>query len=292
MLVDDSRASFGFACWSGDPGPMTVAHRHDDVEINLAGRDVDYLLNGARLTIPAGHAGVFWGSRPHQLVDVAEGTRVTWLTVPLNEFLSWDLPHSFVAALLRGDLIVAGGPPTGLGGDFARWEADAKSGSEFALGTSRLEVQAFLRRVSSTAKAAGTRSPNPSARAGLESVASMVAFIASRFGHPISVADVSASAHVQPSYAMALFKRVVGVTIGTYITQCRIAEAQRLLIATDLAVSGIASTAGFGSTSQFYDRFHHVCGMSPSAFRRSNSLRDDVLEAARPATEVCDPGGA
>lgn len=263
---------------------MTVAHRHDDVEINVADRDVDYLLSGSRLTIPAGRAGIFWGSRPHQLVDVAGGTRVTWLTVPLNEFFAWDLPAEFVAALLRGDLIVADSSPSALGADFARWEADLESGSEFAAGTSRLEVHAFLRRVSSASKAASISPQQASSGGGLESVATMVAFIAARFADPITVQAVSESAHVQPSYAMAVFKRIVGVSIGAYITQCRVAEAQRLLIATDLSVTGVASSAGFGSTSQFYDRFQRACGVSPAVYRRQsahrqNALRDSALDA-------------
>lgn len=303
LVVDSSRESFGFACWSGDPGPMVGAHRHDDIEINVADQRLDYLLGGARLSIPAGRAAVFWAARPHQLVHVAEGTRVTWLTVPLALFLSWRVPSSFVTALLHGDLIVPDSPPGRLGADFARWEDDTRSGSDFALETSRLEVNAFLRR--SSAMAHGPEARHDAARhegptrgalgsaldGALDSAATMAACIATRFAEPLTVRDVTTTAHVQPSHGMTLFKRIVGLTIGEYMTQCRVAEAQRLLISTGLSVGEIAPTAGFGSPSQFHERFRRATGLSPAAYRRQNPLRDaGAASASDPAADLPGTG--
>ena len=268
MHIDGSRHTFGLACWHGDPGPMTVAHRHDDIELNIADRELGYLLNGERMTIPAGRVGMFWAARPHQLIDVAAGTRVTWLTVPLPEFLGWGLPDGVATAFVQGRMLIPDVAPDEAGARFAQWSEDSAGHSEFVARTAGLEVQAFLRRLSLAPDAAASR---PRARAGaVEGVAVMAAFVAARSADQIRIADVAASAHLAPSYAMALFKRTVGISIGSYLVQCRVAQAQRLLLTTRRPVGDIAMAAGFGSHSQFHERFRAACGTTPAAYRRGN----------------------
>ena len=58
------------------------------------------------------------------------------------------------------------------------------------------------------------------------------------------------------------------ITIGEYLAQCRVAEAQRLLISTRATTRDIALRSGFGSTSRLYERFGRDVGMSPGAYRR------------------------
>lgn len=67
-----------------------------------------------------------------------------------------------------------------------------------------------------------------------------------------------------PSHAMTVFRRTVGVTLGQYVTMCRVAEAQRLLLTTSLRVTEIAEEAGFGS----YEHVSSACGMTPREYRR------------------------
>ncbi|ARC56424.1 Melibiose operon regulatory protein [Frondihabitans sp. 762G35] len=281
MLIDTTRPSFGFSCWNDETGPMTVAHQHDDIEFNLAERDLAYLLGGRRVTLPAGSVAGFWAARPHQLVEVPEGARVTWLTIPLDVFLSWSLPEPFVAAVVSGDLVAQEprGPVPELVARFAGWSVDLASGDDFLRDTAKLEIEAFVRRLSRTAvtsrptpAAAGARAPDPRGP-GTESLAhaaGMARFLAQNFARPLTVEDVAAAAHVHPSHAMAVFRRVTGTSIGAYLAQCRVAEAQRLLIATAEPIGDIAHLAGFGSQSQFYDRFRAACGTTPAAYRREH----------------------
>lgn len=65
-----------------------------------------------------------------------------------------------------------------------------------------------------------------------------------------------------------MFRRTVGVTLGQYVTMCRVAEAQRLLLTTSLRVTEIAEAAGFGSLSSFYEHVSAACGMTPREYRR------------------------
>jgi AraC-like DNA-binding protein len=96
----------------------------------------------------------------------------------------------------------------------------------------------------------------------------MASYVSMNFREPLSVADVAAVVHLHPSTAAAVFRRDMGVTIGEYLAQCRVAEAQRLLISSRATTSDIALRAGFGSTSRFYERFSRDAGMPPAAYRR------------------------
>ncbi|PCN49155.1 AraC family transcriptional regulator [Curtobacterium sp. 'Ferrero'] len=270
--------SFGFAAEVDEPGPMTSAHRHDDVELNVGDADVTYLLSGTRTRIPAHRVAVFWAARPHQLIDVEPGTHVSWLTVPLPAFLAWGLPDPFVSSLLAGRLVIprAVDDPGGAGDlvdRFARWSRELGGPSAFVDRTARLEVEALVRRISLSEDAGRTTAPP--VPGSTERVAAMAAFVAGHFAEPVGVADVAAHVHLHPGHAMALFKRVTGTSIGGYLAQCRLAEAQRLLVSSRLPVTDVALAAGFGSTSQFYERFRAAVGTTPSAYRRRTASVDD-----------------
>ncbi len=269
--------SFGFAAEVDEPGPMTAAHRHDDVELNVGDADVTYLLSGTRTRIPADRVAVFWAARPHQLIDVTPGTHVSWLTVPLPVFLAWGLPDRFVSSLLGGRLVVPHALDDDGAGDlavrFARWSRELGGTSAFADRTARIEVEALVRRISVSEDLGRTTAP--AVPATTERVAAMAAFVAGHFAEPVGVAEVAAHVHLHPGHAMALFKRVTGTSIGGYLAQCRLAEAQRLLVSSTMPVTDVALAAGFGSTSQFYARFRAAVGTTPSAYRRRIASVDD-----------------
>lgn len=289
----------------GAPPAMLSMHRHDDVEINLVldGR-LHYLFGGQSLTIDEGEIAVFWAAQPHGLVDSRTGD-MCWLHVPFAQFLSWGLPESQTAPLLGAQPLIThapelarriahmaeqwgreiegsepGGPPgTGAadGPDGAgagdRSSADEPAGSaadgvEIAL----LEIQAAVRRV---LRASSRANPEPPTDGGgsvpaerLRQVSAMAQCVRDRHRSELRIADIAASVHLTPSHAMTVFRRTVGVTLGEYVTMCRVAEAQRLLLTTSLRVTEIAGAAGFGSLSSFYEHVTAACGMTPREYRR------------------------
>jgi AraC-like DNA-binding protein len=66
---------------------------------------------------------------------------------------------------------------------------------------------------------------------------------------------------------MALFRQTCGLTIVEYLTQYRVAAAQRLQATTDAGPLEIALEAGFGSASRFYAAFRCLCSKSPCSYR-------------------------
>ncbi len=271
---------------SGPPPVMSRAHRHDDIEMNLVltGRLV-YLFGGRHLEVCAGQIAIFWGATPHQLIHslTDPGGETSWAHIPLSTVLSWGLPADHLGALLRTEPILARVEDIGrdVGPLFSSWEEDLAS--DLPGGIALLEAHAVLRRVLRRHRMDGSlpASGTVAQSASVPAVTEMAQYAASRFREPITAADVAAASHLNPSYAMTLFRDTVGVTLGTYLLRCWIAEAQRLLITTSLTTTEVADAAGFGSQSSFYEQFSKICGGPPASYRR---LRRDQLEHGRTRT--------
>lgn len=280
----------------GAPPAMLSMHRHDDVEINLVldGR-LHYLFGGQSLTIGEGEIAVFWAAQPHGLVDSRTGD-MCWLHVPFAQFLSWGLPESQTAPLLAAQPLITRAPElarriahmaeqwgreiegsevgdpvgegTAEGDDDGPDDAADADGLEIAL----LEIQAAVRRVLRASSRATPALPADGAGSvpaeRLRQVSAMAQFVRDHHRSELRIADVAAAVHLTPSHAMTVFRRTVGVTLGQYVTMCRVAEAQRLLLTTSLRVTEIAEEAGFGSLSSFYEHVSAACGMTPREYRR------------------------
>jgi AraC-like DNA-binding protein len=239
---------------------MARAHRHDDVELLLP-LDGSATLEhaGERHELTDRSCAVFWAGQPHRVIDHDEGMTVAWLTVPLVDVLAWSLPAAFTGGLLRAGLITFEAPPA-LEAAMEVWQRDV--GSSAALtGAVRLEAHAWLLRASTFGNASAPMRSHDASTV-------MASYVSMNFRRPLAVADIAAVAHMHPSTAAAVFRRDMGVTIGEYLAQCRIAEAQRLLISSKGTTSEVALRSGFGSTSRLYERFVRDTGMPPGAYRK------------------------
>lgn len=268
-----------------------------------------YLFGGTAVEIRPGQIGLFWAAMPHRLIDCPTNWRayVSWLHLPLDLVLQWGLPEDAVSRLLRGLPIISDtgagpGAPAGRGlpeaGDFARWATDLANGSADLREIALLEIQAAIRRLvhdlgeGRPGRAPASRAPEASVprartdepswdegadRSGARAdvgepvrhAAAMARHAATYFREPIGPSDVASVVPLHPNYAMTVFRTVVGMTLGEYLTQCRIAEAQRLLITTGATTAEIAAASGFGSQSAFYAAFTKTCGLAPGAYRRT-----------------------
>lgn len=263
------------ACWQGQGHAMRFTHRHDDLEVNLVtDAPLTYLFGGTLMEILPGQAAVFWASVPHRLIDCAENwsARVRWLHIPLPTVLGWGLAADTMAPLLNGTPLIAEPAEHLNAPTFERWAADLRTHAPDLTEITLLEIQAAVRRLLRDAVPPGDQ---PELDSAVQYVAAMARFVAQSYQEDITAADVAAAAHLHPNYAMTLFRQVLGVTLHSYLLTRRIAEAQRLLLTTDLPASQVARQTGFGSLSGFYARFTSTCGLPPGEYRRS-------ARAARP----------
>jgi AraC family transcriptional regulator, melibiose operon regulatory protein len=256
--------------WSGEPGLMGTAHQHDDLELNLVseGGAMLYLFGGEPVEVRPGSVAAFWAAVPHQLV-ANEATRAHWVHVPFSMLQSWGLPDALVSRLLSGIPLVSPQLDS-VAADvalFEQWSLDFASDLQERRRVAALELEARVRRLALSTlgePGGGYAGVDPS----LRRVIAMVQYLAENFREAITVADVAEAAQLHPNYAMTQFRKIVRTTVGDYLTKCRLAEARRLLITTDMPTNDVALAAGFGSVSRFYRAFTTACGTPPARFRR------------------------
>jgi AraC family transcriptional regulator, melibiose operon regulatory protein len=256
-------------CWQGRGMAMTAAHCHDDLEVNIVdGASLTYLSGGNLVEIKPGQAAVFWAAIPHRLIDCPHNwaARVRWLHVPVSTALGWALPRAAFASLLRGNPLVTADVEYPASTDVARWSGDLASGYAARREIALLEIQAAVRRL---VLQATPPHPRPAVDDRVRHVATMARFAATHYREPISTADIAESAGLHPNYAMNLFRSVLGTTLHAYLTQRRVAEAQRLLLTTPATTDQVAIASGFGSQSAFYACFTRRSGVPPGEYRRT-----------------------
>jgi AraC-like DNA-binding protein len=262
-------------CWQGRARPMSRMHRHDDLEVNLVlDAPLKYLFSGQRVEVKPRHVAVFWGAMPHRLIECDENWQsyVCWIHIPLDVVLGWGLPETAVTGLLRGTPIVRHRPAIGFTKEkFPQWAEDLESGASELKTIALLEIHAAVRRhLANPEPGDETKHEWTEPNHATKTAVVMAQFVALNFREQITLEDIAASAYLHPNYAMSLFRRVVGTTLGAYVTQCRVAEAQRLLITTQLTTNEISAMAGFGSQSGFYATFARICKQPPGEYRRSH----------------------
>jgi AraC family transcriptional regulator, melibiose operon regulatory protein len=258
--------------WDRPTNPLSTFHRHNEIELNLLTRGrVIQTIAGRLVRLPPKTLLVFWAGFSHRFVEWNAGEMWS-LSVPLTEFLAWQLPRkSFAHRLLHGEALFEV--------DQTRWPHDLdlmrrwnndlkKSPTPEKQDMVLLEVHARLRRLSVDF---GHSQPVPKIEAEPQRITDMLHFIAQKYQENLSVADIAKSANTTPSYAMELFRKSCGMSIVQYVNDQRLAHARRILATTDAKILDVAMESGFGSESQFYNVFRRACNQTPREYSRANS---------------------
>lgn len=214
-----------------------------------------------------GRLAAFWAALPHRVTHLAPGTQFYCVHLPLPLVLRWRLPGGLTERLLGGEMVQE---PEAADSDkllFEQWRRDMMDSAPEARHAVHLELEARLCRLARRLAPAGTPPAPPADGRLLSKVEEMAAWMGEQYAEGITAADVARAVGLHPKYAMALFRRHCGMTLGDYLTQQRVSQAQRLLVTTDRKIIDIAFAAGFGSVSRFYDAFTRACGQSPRAYR-------------------------
>lgn len=95
-------------------------------------------------------------------------------------------------------------------------------------------------------------------------------FIADNCREPLTLAQVARHAGFSRPYFSRVFKQTFGKGFERYLTEERLALAERLLRTSALPVGRISSEAGFVSPAHFSAAFRRSRGVSPLAYRRAN----------------------
>ncbi len=269
-LRPSSFRSFGLSSAHG-PVVLHRTDRHNEVELNFVQSGAFRpQIGGSSTLLAAGRLAVFWAVAPHRVMEADEGTMLSVLRLPLADFLQWKLPSALKHRVLHGEFVVEpdGSHAAVDGAAFLRWHDDLQAGSNHRREALVLEVQARLVRLGLSLSEEITGPTKPVIEQA-DKVEQMTSLIAQHYAEPLTISDIAQAVGLHPNYAMTLFRKSCGMSLGECLTQQRLHHAQRLLVTSDAKILTIAMEAGFGSVSQFYSVFKRVCGGSPKTYRIS-----------------------
>jgi AraC-like DNA-binding protein len=94
-------------------------------------------------------------------------------------------------------------------------------------------------------------------------------FIEANYSEPISLCDVAKAVGRSSAYLTDLVRRETGKTVLSWIVECRMANACRLLIYTDRSVTQIAESVGYFDRRHFSRQFLQFHNVPPEAWRQA-----------------------
>ena len=97
----------------------------------------------------------------------------------------------------------------------------------------------------------------------------VVAMVSRSPDMPFSVRKVARAARMSPNHFSTVFRRQTGKTFSAFLSEQRLALAERLLRDLTLDVGEVAARAGFRDNSYFARRFKKRTGMTPTQWRAS-----------------------
>ncbi len=267
---------YGWTCVRWWPSLMSRPDRHNELELNLLrSGTLTYLRNGDRVTVEPGRLTIFWALEPHQIIDFDGEDFYYVATIPFAHFLQWPMPPAFLKQIMAGAMLKETNEQIGQldAAMFDRWLRDIGSRSTEAVEVMMLEMEARLRRMALSYEAMRD-TEGVAAERSTSKVEQMAVFVATHYRDPILVREIGEAVDLHPDYANVLFRNTLGVTLGEYLLDHRVAHAQRMLATTSETVTSIAYASGFGSISRFNAVFKAASNCTPSGYRRQHRLRE------------------
>ena len=256
---------------------MAQPHWHGHIEANFANDfEMEYLVDGQTLTLPANRLVVFWAGVPHQLTrvrQVGQGPfKLCNIYLPLDAFLMMNHIAGLQVALLGGGMIVL--PEALCSADqLRRWYSDYRSGDFERAEVVKMELNALFRRAA-LEQPSFLRPPQHEvggdralSSAHIRHVIAMVRHVLENLEKPLRNADITAVTGLHENYALSLFTRIMQVPLKQFVIRMRLMRARALLVESSMAIATVVESSGFSSVSQFYHQFREAYGLSPNALR-------------------------
>lgn len=127
----------------------------------------------------------------------------------------------------------------------------------------RLALGILVRRCQPTAIEAGRTDA-----ARRKQIRPVLSYVEEHCRERVTLDEVAEVVHLSPSRVRHVFRDVSGVGFKEYATRVRLAEAKRLLLATDLSVATVAHSVGYTNVRQFYNVFRRYFCLLPAEYRR------------------------
>ncbi|OJU18523.1 MAG: hypothetical protein BGN88_12990 [Clostridiales bacterium 43-6] len=98
-------------------------------------------------------------------------------------------------------------------------------------------------------------------------------YIDSYFNKKITIGDIAAFYHINPTYLGRLFKKETGISIAEHLNILRVKKARKLLRTTGMPVIDVSMNVGFENVTYFNRIFKELEGMTPVLYRKSDKIK-------------------
>jgi len=88
---------------------------------------------------------------------------------------------------------------------------------------------------------------------------------------PLSLDDLASAACLRPFHFNRVFRRLIGIPPGEFLSALRLQAARQLLLATSLSVTEICFEVGYSSIGSFTSRFTYMVGLPPRLLHQQAS---------------------
>lgn len=105
-----------------------------------------------------------------------------------------------------------------------------------------------------------------------EILKAVILYVNAHYTEPLTRKEIAKAVGYNESYISHLFSATLKTSIPNYINALRIYDASKMLRQTDLPISAIANTLGFGTLRNFNRVFLKETGKSPKAYRATAKL--------------------
>lgn len=109
-----------------------------------------------------------------------------------------------------------------------------------------------------------------------DKVQQVARYITYHYDEPITLSSAASMAIMETTYFSKQFKALTGFGFYKYLTHTRIQASERLLSETKLSINEVAERCGFSEANHFGNVFKRWVGMSPTEYRKGNSVHSVV----------------
>lgn len=96
----------------------------------------------------------------------------------------------------------------------------------------------------------------------------LIQYVESNLALKHTIDEAAKRLNLNPFHFCKMFKKLTGRTFIEYVNLCRVNEAERLLLETNLSVTEIAGLAGCDNPNYFTKLFKQYKGITPSQYRK------------------------
>lgn len=104
--------------------------------------------------------------------------------------------------------------------------------------------------------------------AHIQAVERAIQVMHSHMDEALALEDLASVACLSPSRFKHVFRHLIGIPPGEFLSALRLQTARRLLLTTPLSVTDVCFEVGYNSMGSFTSRFTHLVGLSPRLLRQ------------------------